>query len=417
MLPVSHWIRSSLPTFVHKSVAPSKLQKIFEEVFGKRSRLPQVLQQIVRSYIPFEMQAHFPLPSFVNILDQNVLKSHLSLGCQTAGHLLAAQKIVTRLYETESRSADGSRLDRVYPAFAEVLSYVMQHPGQTVLEIGAASGDTSLLLSLTDVATVYVNDRNPVELDKFRAERSKLPRNARVKLIDIPGTCFDILTIHPYLEGAVDTLICRNVLHLFNKCEQVAFFKMVHALLKVDGKMIFTLHPLYLFDNWAHIVQQSPRAVSFVRMDCMITDLARRTSQIVFSELFFPEESAKSHSHTHKVLCLRNYKTHFKWKRFNFDFLGKEMRLKIERVLQQNGATLSSISEGSVTLHATTVQFYHEGTYQELFKKQGFAIDTLFLIDSLGHLLHPDLPKTESAQIGVICSKPKNFWNFIKRFV
>jgi hypothetical protein len=152
---------------MQKGVAPSKLQKIFEEVFGQRALLPQSLQQIVRSYIPYEMQSHFALPSFVNLLDQSVLRSHLSGSCQTARHLAAAQKIIRRLYETNSRSADGSRLDRVYPAFAEVLSYVMQHPGRTVLEIGAASGDISLLLSFTDVETVYVNDRNPVECKNF----------------------------------------------------------------------------------------------------------------------------------------------------------------------------------------------------------------------------------------------------------
>ncbi len=416
------------------SKAEERACQVFQEAFGENSPLPPILKQIIGGYIPEETTffAHRTLPfrhlfiqpfdRFVDLSDRETLKCYFGTNCQTPEHLQSALKVIKRTYETASRYLVGNQVfGSVFATNPEVMAYAMElmkkdsqeQMGKVALEIGAASGENSIILAFSDAEKVYVNEINPNEIQQFETLKRDLPKGVKKKLDGIEGSCFDLLRINPKLKNKIDLILCRNVIHFFNSKQQTDFFQLIHSLLKPGGRGIFTVNSTFAFEGHPAIkktFKNNPDQACFTHLCCFIYDfrVSNSSDACIYFGVTPRTEETFSLNNDKYYLYNRSQETQFKWKVYkdNFYKLDSAVRSKVKSAIDKNKEEIRSIKEGSVEMSINSVYIYSEKTLKRLFRNNGLEVESLFDVNELGHLVNDNEACLKGSQIGIICKKP-----------
>ena len=112
----------------------------------------------------------------------------------------------------------------------EVLASLMRYScGKKVLEVGAASGENSLLIGLAG-AEVWVNDIEHLELREFQKKLARITKKIKKKFHLIKGDCLQVFQGKEYTEK-FDVIYARNIFHLFFGDRRDRFIDTMNRLL------------------------------------------------------------------------------------------------------------------------------------------------------------------------------------------
>ncbi len=107
--------------------------------------------------------------------------------------------MIESVYEGGYRQTTESKYGQAFPMNPEIMKKLMSDiEGKTVLEIGAAGGENSILLALAGAAKVIINDIAEGEIVLARRSVATLPRKIRKKIRAIHADYFDL---EAYEEG------------------------------------------------------------------------------------------------------------------------------------------------------------------------------------------------------------------------
>ena len=345
------------------------------------------------------------LPGFINLAAPEVLKTYLKPALQGVEDLKIAAAIAQRIYEACIRSIADTKYGMAFPMNPEVLAYAMQlAKNETVLEIAGASGENAILLAFSDALRVYMNEIDPQENLAFKLLKAQLPDAVQKKLESIEGSCFDILAKKPELSNKAGLILCRNLIHFFNKQEQADFCQLLKKLLKPGGRAIFTVNSVYSDPRNKDTFEKNPDATCFTITQCLITDYAisRMPKDIIYREIALTTEDKVSCDY--KTLYLYERKKDAKWQVHRDEFQQLEPLVKdaIKTAVNNNNGAIKEIKEGSVRVLISTFRLYNKENLSQFFKSQGFEVESTFCVGRDGHLVNEaDLFKN-GQQIGVI---------------
>lgn len=377
------------------------------EVF--KAQFPFHVHVVLKSYIVGDREATF-VKRF-DLSDMQALQKYLSGVCQTADHLRILQTVIARVYEVQERDVIGDKMGALaFPVFSEVLIYAMRllqsRAGQSVLEIGAASGEISAILAFSNAARLYVNDINIQEMQQFEKLKKALPDNVQGKLLALNRSCFDLPKKHPHLTNALDLVIARNVLHCFDSAQQKEFFWLMRRLLKTGGRGIITANCIHFQANSAQMLASAPRAVSFTKTVCRVLDFHEVVGDMLFSALSQPSQIVTAPTFKSADLHACNRGTNFTWKRFesSFELLDSDTRKKIEAIIERR-PDIFDLDHACININIHELQYYSEHTIVRLVEGHGFEVEEIFLNDTRGHLILEGADKQYAQEIGVIFTK------------
>jgi SAM-dependent methyltransferase len=303
----------------------------------------------------------------------------------------------------------------------EVMAYAMEllkkdcheQTGKIALEIGAASGENSIILAFSDVEKVYANEINSKEIQQFGTLKSDLPQGVKKKLESIEGSCFDLLKINPELKNTIDLILCRNVIHFFTLKEHVEFFKLIHSLLKPGGRGIFTVNSTYAYlehNSAKKCFKKNPDQACFRDLSCFIYDnrVSNMPSKCIYNQISPWPQEAFSLDVVKNFIFRRSKETNFKWKVYNENLaqLDSAVQSKIISAYKKHKKKIQVIKHGSVQISITNTNIYNEQTLTRLFRNRGLEIESLFHVNRLGHLVDQREAPMKGYQIGIVCKKP-----------
>lgn len=389
----------------------------FKEIFHNGSPLSRGITDLISSYLPDDEMTLFshylsPLPAFTNLTDPQVLKTYLGDNFQSQLHLSLAAQIAKRVYEAKIRDIGkiGEKYGFGFPMDPEVLAYAMRlAKDETVLEIAGASGENAILLAFAGARRVYMNDIEPLEIERFEALKECLPRDVRARLETVPGDCFEVLK-KPELSNKVGLVVCRNLIHFFNNEQQAAFFKLLKTVLKPGGRAIFTVNSQYNGLLSKEMSNQNPDATSFKSIQCLVHDYERgsRPVAILCQDLSPCPDDLVSLAYTSFYIYERNAKTDFKWtvNRDKYQTLDAPVRAKVKEVFEANKEMIKPIRDGSVRILINMLRQYSTNNLSGLLKRNGFEVESTFVVAKDGHrVTDADLFKN-GQQVGVIVRYP-----------
>lgn len=376
---------------------------------------------IISSYMPFEavhIRDFFPsrslFPSFVNLSDSAVLKSHLAPSFQEEEGLSIAMKFVQRSYEIAPYFL---RKDQQYgfafPLDSEPLSYAMQYiksrEDVTACEIGCAKGEIGLLLACAGANRVIFNDLDEDSIAILEGLIKQLPSQARKVCNVDKGNCLGLLERNPKLENQVDLIICRNVIHFFNNQQQASLLEIIKKMLKPGGQAIFTTNSVYSYGEIGQKLDQSEES-SFNLIQGFVHDRdknPRSPSFDLFAELRPCADTLTTGTQFKDYYIYERDKcTNMEWKADKKEFkkLDPTIQAKIKEQIQIKGKRIAQIQRGSVRVVSMHPRFYNPISLSKLFKDHEFNILEVFLVNRKGHLV-PFSDALKGQQIGIIVSK------------
>lgn len=415
---------ASAPASLPTSKEEEDVIRIAVDIFGHSGgKLPESVKYIVRGYIPVEASQISPfkslLPSFVDLSDRGVLKDHLASPFQGLSDKLAAMRIVKSNYETRPYYLRKDQKNGfAFPLDTEVLSYAMkfikeQEVDTTVCEIACAKGENGILLAYAGAKQVIFNDIDEDSIANLRNQITELPSQLkRVCKID-EGSCFGLLQRNPELENTIGLIFCRNLIHFFNKKEQVSFFELIKKMLKPGGRAILIANSVYSHGKVARENQlDQSDSSSFNLVHCLVYDRDRSSNPIdsIYQSLTECSESLVSGiQYKDYYLYEKDYNTGMKWQSYKETFkkLDKTIQQKVKEKIKEIGKEIAKINRGAVKVLSSHVRLYNPINLMKLFEKHEFDIAETFIINRKGHLLSEKSdPFEEGQQIGIIVSKP-----------
>jgi SAM-dependent methyltransferase len=154
-------------------------------------------------------------------------------------HLVCkASVVLSNVYESNPRSVisgDGkNKYGLSFTIHPEFMNYLMkQCAGKTVLELGAAGGEMSILLGCAGAKRVYVNDIEAKEIERFTNQLHSFPKKFRNKFTVLDGDCFEHLK--KLKPGSMDIIYTRNLFHFFKSSQHETFLELIKTVLKPGG--------------------------------------------------------------------------------------------------------------------------------------------------------------------------------------
>jgi hypothetical protein len=123
----------------------------------------------------FEVETH---------VSKQQLKSFIKEKCPIS--LKQASILIEEIYESQPRgikSSGKNKYGQSFPMNPEfLLPLLQQAEGKTILELGAASGENSILFGCAGAKHVYVNDIEKLELERFQSHLKNFPEEIRKNL-------------------------------------------------------------------------------------------------------------------------------------------------------------------------------------------------------------------------------------------
>lgn len=344
----------------------------------------------------------------VNFTDPESVRFFCGSDLQEPRYILAAIKIAASVYETPRR-AIGEVYGYSFSINPEVLRFAMRiAKNETVLEIGAARGENTLLLAFSQAKEVYYNELLPTEVEAFKKMKSELPERVRAKLKDASGNFFQITDKCPEIEKKVGLVYCRNLLHFFNHQEMDRFFTLLRKVIRPNGKAIFTVNSSLSFSR--DLYKKDPSCTSFMVSQCFYEDAQKPVvNGNFFYERYLPCESSLINSARTAV----EFKCWEKqlgqpWK-CNLAIL-KKMPRHLQREMSSlnfNQPEFKAINQGCIKAVEAPVSAYRFEQLSELFNKQGFNVLDSFAIGDDGHNTSIEESNWEFInQIGVVVQYP-----------
>lgn len=413
---------SPLPTILPPSRDLGTPLDIFYEVFGKRQALPEPIVKLIGEYIPEEERTlilderlpYFdirnPLSHSLNLGNPHVLVTYLGRDFRHQPILSAATKIAKRIYEQPPRIVSEEH-GQTFPMVPEVLAYAMQLArGQTVLEIGGASGENAILLACSDANHVYLNDIHPPEIATFQNLKRELPAEISRKLTALKGDCFNLPLMKPDLLDRVGLILCQNVIHFFKDKQQRDFFDVVKGMLRPGGRAIFTANSIHLIrKEQLEPFASNPQLTIFNTCECFIFDNERGSMPI---KAIFRTVSPGNEASIKEYQSLNLYERRRggKWQVNKEEFRKIEdvtIREKIKEAIQTQKPSFKSIKTGRISVLFNTKRLYSTATLINLFRQHGLNVESAFEISSRGHIIQKIEDTVETVtKVGAIVSRP-----------
>jgi SAM-dependent methyltransferase len=303
---------------------------------------------------------------------------------------------------------------------SEILAYAMQfvREGKTVLELAGATGENAILLAFAGAGAVHVNDLSPTEKDRFEELKQQLPEKVREKLTFHLGDCLQIFKEKSELEGQVDLLMCRNLLHFFNDQQEAEFVALVKRLLKPGGKAICSACSIYQVPDVPDECKVGAAKASFVRAELLVTDFDKGAEPIsvYYGIRPLPQQECSGNFAESDQIYLARSVGRYKWQWKSFleeETEGKRMPESFkETVLKIYNEVIPKILLSSMRRWSfrivlrTRFRYYNIVNLPSLFQKQGFKVEYPFALGYDGHLIPSgNLFEKETSQIGVIIQK------------
>ncbi|MES2607808.1 MAG: class I SAM-dependent methyltransferase [Pseudomonadota bacterium] len=336
--------------------------------------------------------ATFTLPPRVNIDDTRFIRPYMGELKNDPASLRYVESIISNCF-TQRPVGNSNKYGYVFPLNPEILTYLMSTVrGKSVLEIGGASGESSIMLALAGAERVYVNDITREEVDIFEQHKRNAPQIIKDKLESILGNCLDLLTLKPELQGRCQIVLCRNVFHFLKDADRPRFFEMLTNVLAPGGQIIFTtncIRPNMLKGELGNTLIQNPHQTRF---------------SVATYALDIPGERIPSTLHSNTSLCEEDldpleFKVFSVYKKENKErstWLSNATEIKklsislqheLSAVIKNHTERLKTVNSGEVRVVQNVLRALMPAALADIFKEQGFVIQKTFGIDRDGHTI------------------------------
>jgi SAM-dependent methyltransferase len=362
------------------------------------------------------------MPVFVDFSTPQGIAPYLHEAFQ--GQKELAGQVARRILGSNARrQIDGHQnnadFGRQFSVDSEILAYAMQfvREGKTVLELAGATGENAILLAFAGAGAVHLNDLSPKEKDRFEELKQQLPENLRGKLTFHLGDCLKIFKEKPELEGKVDLLICRNLLHFLNDQQEAEFMALVKKVLKPGGKAICSANSIYGASDIPDACKVGTATTGFTEASLIVTDLDQGPEPKAIPYIGLrplPQKEYSGDFAETDVIYLAQDEGKGMW----VDFLEEETEGKRipesfkETVLKVYDRVIPNILSSPMKrwvlrlVWRSRIRHYNIVNLPSLFQKQGFKVEYTFATRADGHLIPSgNLFQEEVGQIGVIIQK------------
>lgn len=302
--------------------------------------------------------------------DQNGLTSLIAGEYQENSSVMSlAKETIKRVYEMkprhiESSEEEVSKYGYSYPIDPEVLAYVMKKSNEkTVLEVAAAAGENSLLIGLAGAKEVYVNDREPVELKKFKNAIKKLPPGLQQKFKTCEGDFFTLFDDKKF-EGKFDIIYARNFLHFFAGKKRTEFINLAKRLLSKGSKLVVSVN-----SRQALGINFDEEDDSYVFFREAFTVKIPNGDEEVFLKF-------SNHPNPDKADPLKHY-----FKEFDYNVLSKEGK-KVVRGQIKRGVSADQISDECL---CNDIVLYSDATLERFLEANDLKVVETFKLARDGH--------------------------------
>jgi hypothetical protein len=96
----------------------------------------------------------------------------------------------------------------------------------------------------------------------------------------------------------------------------------------------------------------------------------------------------------------------WKWNKKGLAQLGSSTKKKINKVIQEQGESISRVKKGIIRVVSSTIRFYQKQNLTDLFERNGFEVQCTFVLSKEGHIVH-DADMTERGQqLGILVKRP-----------
>lgn len=405
------------------------LSEVTLAVFGANGKLAGNKEcfDIVRSYIPTEANDLSSLfYSFVNLSDPVVLKDHLTTSFQSSENVDLAMNIVRRIYEADKESVDpeNTKFGFIFSTEPEVLSYALKYIKKQndaiVYEIACSKGNNGMLMACAGAKKVFLNDLNKKLMTALKGQIDKLPKKLKAVCKMDEGSCFDILKRNADLEGRVNLIMCRNLIHFFNHQQLASLFELVKKMLVSGGQAIFTANSI--FQNYAdakpHEKEQLAQftETSFQNTGVFVHEYTAANAGRVNMPCMYltaklspcEDELVSGTDFIEEILREKSSKTNYTWKTDAKVFASLEENLQQEVLyqLKENKAVLDQIQVGRIRVVRRYIRAYNLTSLTTLFKSHGFNVLESFMVDAKGHLIRDFYSTAGIRSAGIVVSKP-----------
>ena len=356
--------------------------------------------------------------SFGDYSQSPILPAHLnlenflgSLGKDVAKHeLIAAREIATRIFETKPRTIkyeegtqDFGVAMAIYPEVSAYINSKIQ--GKTVLEIGGDQGENAILMAIAGARRVIINDRNPLAIQALAEKIKQLPPSVIERIQLISCDCLALLKTKPELEGTIDFILCRNVIHFFTQQQTAQFQMTCQSLLKVGGEAIITANAL----RDREIYASNPSQTYFTMLQCPLYDRTSPAGSKLISNLVhsFQPSKEEDFSLDFERFFLYERSLGNKWEvnRKNYQKFSIEEQKLVGNAIKREEASWKTLKAGCIFVVKSSSRLYTQDNLAKTFERQ-FTVTSTFAVDGKGHLLREGVDVfKDSAQVGVIFQK------------
>ena len=349
------------------------------EVEDAESKLPTVI------FLPEAVN----LPVRVDISSTEFINSYMpSELSNDYGSLVYAARIIEN---SHGQRCVGNEMKYgiVFPVNPEILTYLMANVnGKTVLEIGGASGESSIMLALAGAAHVYMNDITPQEINTFERHKSLAPPAIKNRLESILGDCLNLLTLKPDLQGRCQLVLCRNVFHFLKDADRPAFFEMLRGVLAPGGQIVFITNstaPATANSELREFLLCNPHCTRFHSTTGVLHDTSVAHPKVLCSPQSVCEEDLDPLAYTASVLYTRKMGSKWALNQEESAKLTEIMRTSLNAAIKDTENGVAKVKSGKIEVLQHTMRCFMPIALADIFRKQGFVIQKTFGIDKDGH--------------------------------
>jgi hypothetical protein len=308
-------------------------------------------------------------------------------------------QIAKEVYEVRPRKIKGGIAFNLFP---EVWGYsALKARGKIAMELAAARAEHMALLAFA-TKKVYVNDIDPIEIEKFENLKKALPEPIQEKLTALPGDCFDIMEKRQGLDERIDFILCRNLIHFFSNAQQARFLLALQAMMKIGGRAILTVN--HILFSWPLQMINDQEITAFRRIRVFYYDDVKKVKGRLF-DTFMPH-SGETRPPLHSAFLYKleddNQGWHYYPKIFNELNIFSSLKDQIQHAIKINWfPRILHIRRGSVRILTTHERCYTKENLTKLVERNGFAVEDTFFVNVSGHLCSEG-PNT---QLGIVVKR------------
>ncbi len=308
-----------------------------------------------------------------------------------------ARLLLNDCYETNSRPVvdvpGNKQFGSVFCVEPEVLAHLMTiSRGKIVLEVGAAGGESALLMSLGGAKKVYINDISPLELKAPQYLASELGLAVEF----LPGNCLEVFKESRF-AGCFDVIYARNLFTFFLGEERERFVKEMLRVLKPGGCLFLTVNCALNGDELKRAHQASPDAYVFKKRTPIV--MPHGVACIKEGSLS-PELDLKGVDLTaHNVVPLMSFTA--KGPQYSEEFkrftpaAQKEFQEYVTGIIESN-------AKETIVCHITHMAAYTSETIRSVFLDKDWELVQSLL---LGEKFHVTSPEGDISRLTVVLQK------------